>query len=71
MLGASEAQLVRHVRVPSGVFDTTGVLAGTAVLAAGVLFIGSIVARFERRLLRWKPEPAGVASIDARTANGV
>ena len=98
MLGASEAQLVRHVLVPSaltwifsslhisigmaiiavvvgeylgasrgigyliaqaeGVFDTTGVFAGTAVLAAGVLLIGRIVARVERRLLRWKPEHA-------------
>jgi len=98
MPGASEAQLARHVLVPSalgwmfsslhisigmaliavvvgdylgaskgigyliaqaeGVFDTTGVLAGTVILAAGVLLIGRIVARFERRLLRWKPEPA-------------
>ena len=102
MLGASEAQLVRHVLVPSaltwifsslhisigmaiiavvvgeylgasrgigyliaqaeGVFDTTGVFAGMAVLAAGVLLIGRIVARFERRLLRWKPELADARS---------
>jgi NitT/TauT family transport system permease protein len=39
-----------------GVFDTTGVLAGVVVLAAGVLAIGGIVARLERRLLRWKPD---------------
>jgi len=111
MLGASEAQLVRHVLVPSaltwifsslhisigmaiiavvvgeylgasrgigyliaqaeGVFDTTGVLAGTTVLAAGVLLIGRLVARVERRLLRWKPEPAAVASVDARAVGGV
>src|SRR5262249_46283842 len=102
MLGASEAQLVRHVLVPSaltwifsslhisigmaiiavvvgeylgasrgigyliaqaeGVFDTTGVFAGIAVLAAGVLLIGRIVAGFERRLLRWKPEVADARS---------
>jgi len=96
MLGASQAQLVRHVLVPSaltwifaslhisigmaiiavvvgeylgaskgigyliaqaeGVFDTTGVFAGIAVLAAGVLLVGSVVGRLERRLLRWKPD---------------
>jgi NitT/TauT family transport system permease protein len=98
MLGASQAQLVRHVLVPSaltwifsslhisigmaiiavvvgeylgasrgigyliaqaeGVFDTTGVFAGMTVLAAGVLIVGSLVGRLERRLLRWKPERA-------------
>ena len=98
MLGASEAQLVRHVLVPSaltwifaslhisigmaiiavvvgeylgasrgigyliaqaeGVFDTTGVFAGMAVLAAGVLLVGGVVGRLERRLLRWKPDHA-------------
>jgi sulfonate transport system permease protein len=96
MLGASQAQLVRHVLVPSaltwifaslhisigmaiiavvvgeylgasrgigyliaqaeGVFDTTGVFAGIAVLAAGVLLVGGVVGRLERRLLRWKPD---------------
>jgi NitT/TauT family transport system permease protein len=98
MLGASQAQLIRHVLVPSaltwifsslhisigmaliavvvgeylgassgigyliaqaeGVFDTTGVFAGTAILAAGVLLIGRIVAQLERRLLQWKPQHA-------------
>ncbi|HEX2456469.1 MAG TPA: ABC transporter permease [Vicinamibacterales bacterium] len=98
MLGASQAQLVRHVLIPSaltwifaslhisigmaiiavvvgeylgssrgigyliaqaeGVFDTTGVFAGMAVLAAGVLLVGDLVSRLERRLLRWKPEHA-------------
>jgi NitT/TauT family transport system permease protein len=98
MLGATHAQLVRHVFVPSaltwifsnlhisigmaiiavvvgeylgaskgigyliaqaeGVFDTTGVFAGMAVLAAGVLLVGGLVSRLERRLLRWKPEHA-------------
>jgi len=100
MLGASHAQLVRHVLVPSaltwifsslhisigmaiiavvvgeylgasrgigyligqaeGTFDTTGVFAGMAVLAAGVLVVGGLVGRLERQLLRWKPEHAGV-----------
>lgn len=95
MLGASRAQLVRHVLVPSaltwifsslhisigmaiiavvvgeylgasrgigyliaqaeGVFDTTGVFAGMAVLAAGVLLVGGAISALERRLLRWKP----------------
>ena len=98
MLGATQAQLVRHVIVPSaltwifsslqisvgmaiiavvvgeylgasrgvgyliaqaeGTFDTTGVFAGVAVLAAGVLAVAALVGRLERRLLRWKPEHA-------------
>ena len=41
-----------------GVFDTTGVFAGMAILAIGVLLIGNVVARLERRLLRWKPQHA-------------
>ena len=39
-----------------GVFDTTGVFAGMSVLAIGVLLVGGVVNRLERRLLRWKPE---------------
>src|SRR5215831_2131714 len=102
MLGATPAQLVRHVLVPSaltwifsslqisigmaivavvvgeylgasagigyliaqaeGVFDTTGVFAGTTVLAIGVLVVGALVGRVERRLLRWKPEYANAPS---------
>ena len=38
-----------------GVFDTTGMFAGTMLLAFAVLGIGAIVSRVERRLLRWKP----------------
>lgn len=38
-----------------GVFDTTGMFAGTTLLAIVVLAIGAIVSRVERRLLRWKP----------------
>lgn len=39
-----------------GVFDTTGVFAGMAVLSAVVLVVGYGVNRLERWLLRWKPE---------------
>jgi NitT/TauT family transport system permease protein len=37
-----------------GVFDTTGVFAGMAVLSASVLLVGLGVDRLERWLLRWK-----------------
>ncbi|MBL8179154.1 MAG: ABC transporter permease [Bryobacterales bacterium] len=37
-----------------GVFDTTGVFAGMAILAGVVLAVGAGVDRLERRLLRWK-----------------
>jgi NitT/TauT family transport system permease protein len=37
-----------------GVFDTTGVFAGMAVLSAAVLVVGWGVNRLERWLLRWK-----------------
>jgi NitT/TauT family transport system permease protein len=40
-----------------GVFDTTGMFAGTALLAVAVLVVGAIVTRLEQRLLRWKPGP--------------
>jgi len=39
-----------------GVFDTTGVFAGMAVLSAVVLLVGTGVHRLERWLLRWKPD---------------
>jgi NitT/TauT family transport system permease protein len=98
MLGASDAQLFRHVLAPSaltwifsslhisigmaivavvvgeylgasrgigyliaqaeGVFDATGVFAGMTILATGVLLVGDLISRLERRLLRWKPPPA-------------
>ena len=45
-----------------GVFDTTGVFAGMTVLALGVLLVGGVVDRLERRLLRWKPNRADPAS---------
>ena len=37
-----------------GVFDTTGVFAGMAVLSASVLLVGFGVDRLEKWLLRWK-----------------
>ena len=37
-----------------GVFDTTGVFAGMAILAGVVLGVGSLVDRLEHYLLRWK-----------------
>jgi NitT/TauT family transport system permease protein len=37
-----------------GVFDTTGVFAGMAVLSAAVLLVGLGVNRLEKWLLRWK-----------------
>jgi NitT/TauT family transport system permease protein len=42
-----------------GVFDTTGVFAGMAVLSAGVLLVGAGVNQIERRLLRWKVDRTG------------
>lgn len=53
-LGASKG-IGYLIAQAEGVFDTTGMFAGVAVLAAGVLFIGAIVSRLERRLLRWNP----------------
>jgi NitT/TauT family transport system permease protein len=45
-----------------GVFDTTGVFAGMTVLALGVLLVGAIVDRLERRLLGWKQARTDAAS---------
>lgn len=56
-LGASRG-LGFLIAQAEGVFDTTAVFAGMTVLAAGVLLIGVVVTRIERRLLRWKPEQA-------------
>ena len=61
-LGASRG-LGYLIAQAEGVFDTTAVCAGMTVLAAGVLLIGAVVTRIERRLLRWKPEQA-----DSRSA---
>lgn len=44
-----------------GVFDTTGVFAGIALLMAVVLAVDAAVTRLERRLLRWRPKVAAEA----------
>lgn len=41
-----------------GLFDTTGVFAGMAVLMVVVLLVDHLVNRLERRLLRWKHDPS-------------
>ncbi len=41
-----------------GVFDTTGVFAGMAILASVVLVVGALVDRLESYLLRWKVRDA-------------
>lgn len=56
-LGASKG-IGYVIAQAEGVFDTTGVFAGIVVLAAGVLGVGWIVTRIERRVLRWKPQYA-------------
>ncbi|MBV6430375.1 MAG: Riboflavin transport system permease protein RibX [Bryobacteraceae bacterium] len=47
-----------------GVFDTTGVFAGMAILAVFVLAAGALMARLERWLLRWKPGPRAGGFVD-------
>lgn len=42
-----------------GLFDTTGVFAGMAVLLAVVVVVDHLVNRLERHLLRWKHDPFG------------
>jgi NitT/TauT family transport system permease protein len=47
-----------------GVFDTTGVFAGIALLMAVVLVVESAVTQVERRLLRWRPKMTGAVNSD-------
>lgn len=54
-LGASRG-IGYMIAQAEGVFDTTGVFAGMAVLAAVVLLVGAGVGRLEQWLLRWKPD---------------
>ena len=56
-LGASRG-IGYMIAQAEGVFDTTGVFAGIAVLSTGVLAVGVVVDRIERRLVQWKPERA-------------
>jgi NitT/TauT family transport system permease protein len=104
LLGASPAQLTRHVLLPSalswifaslhvsigfaivgavvgeylgaarglgyliaqaeGVFDTTGVFAGMAVLSLLVVIVTRLVTRLERWLLRWRPRSGDDAQLE-------
>src|SRR6266550_3936347 len=57
-LGASKG-IGYTIAQAEGVFDTTGVFAGMAILAAVVLLVGEGVSRLERWLLRWKVGLAG------------
>ena len=45
-----------------GIFDTTGVFAGIALLMAVVLVVESAVTRIERRLLRWRPKMSAIGN---------
>jgi NitT/TauT family transport system permease protein len=56
-LGASKG-VGSVISESEGLFDTTGVFAGMAVLAGVVLVVGAGVNWLERWLLRWKPERA-------------
>lgn len=56
-LGASKG-IGYLISQAEGVFDTTGVFAGMAVLAAVVLAVGAGVNRAEAYLLRWRPPSA-------------
>jgi len=42
-----------------GNLDATGVWAGMVVLCAVVILVELAVTQLERRLVRWKPQPAG------------
>src|SRR5579862_42763 len=57
-LGASKG-IGYTIAQAEGVFDTTGVFAGMAILAAVVLLVGHAVSRLERWLLRWRPPSQG------------
>ncbi len=55
----SAAGLGYIIHEAEGTFDVTGVFAGMVVLAAFVLVIDGAVTLVERRLLAWRPAPAG------------
>ena len=62
----SSAGIGYMIAQAEGVFNTTGVFAGITVLALGVLAVGVVVDRVERRLMRWKPERTGVGVNELR-----
>ena len=57
-LGSSTG-LGHIINQAEGNLDTTGVFAGLIVLSAVVVVVELLVTQFERRLVKWKPPPAG------------
>jgi len=57
-LGASTG-LGHIINQAEGNLDTTGVFAGLIVLSVVVVFVELLVTQVERRLVKWKPPPAG------------
>jgi NitT/TauT family transport system permease protein len=57
-LGSSTG-LGHIINQSEGNLDTTGVFAGLIVLSAVVVLVELLVTQIERRLVKWKPPPAG------------
>jgi sulfonate transport system permease protein len=57
-LGSSSG-LGHIINESEGNLDTTGVFAGLVVLSAVVVIVELVVTQVERRLVKWKPQPAG------------
>jgi NitT/TauT family transport system permease protein len=57
-LGSSTG-LGHIINQSEGNLDTTGVFAGLIVLSAVVVVVELLVTQVERRLVKWKPQPAG------------
>jgi NitT/TauT family transport system permease protein len=55
---ASSQGLGFIIQYHSGLFSTTGVLGGIAIMAAAVVLINDLLDRLERRLTRWRPREA-------------
>lgn len=55
----SAAGLGYRIHQAEGVFDTTGVFSGMLVLSIFVILIDTLVSAIEKRLLVWRPAPAG------------
>ncbi len=58
----SSAGLGYLIQQSEGVFDTTGVFAGMIVLTIFVVLVDMLVTVVEKRLLKWRPEPASAAA---------
>lgn len=57
-LGSSRG-LGHIISQSEGNLDATGVFAGLVVLSVAVVIVELLVTQVERRLVRWKPQPAG------------